>query len=50
MRMRQYCENAMAVATALQNSEHVESVKYPGLKSDEDYELAQKYLPTVSAV
>ena len=45
MRMRQYCENAMAVATALQNSEHVESVKYPGLKNDEDYELAQKYLP-----
>ena len=29
----------------LEASDKVERVKYPGLKSDPDYELAQKYLP-----
>ena len=50
VRMKQYCENAMAVAQYLENSDKVESVKYPGLKSDESYHLAQKYLKGCSGV
>lgn len=45
IRMPQYCKHAMAVAELLEASDKVERVKYPGLKSDPDYELAQKYLP-----
>lgn len=45
IRMKQYCENAMKVAEFLEESDKVESVNYPGLKSSSDYELAQKYLP-----
>ncbi|MCR5164110.1 MAG: O-acetylhomoserine aminocarboxypropyltransferase/cysteine synthase [Thermoguttaceae bacterium] len=45
IRMPQYCKHAMAIAELLEASEKVERVKYPGLKSDPDYELAQKYLP-----
>ncbi len=50
VRMKQYCENAMTVAQYLENSDKVESVKYPGLKSDESYHLAQKYLKGCSGV
>jgi len=45
VRMPQYCKNAMTIAELLDSSSKVESVKYPGLKSDPDYERAQKYLP-----
>lgn len=45
VRMPRYCENALTVAKFLEASDKIESVKYPGLKSDRDYELAQKYLP-----
>ena len=45
IRMPQYCKHAMAIAELLEASDKVERVKYPGLKSDPDYELAQKYLP-----
>lgn len=45
VRMPQYCKHAMAIAETLEASDKVERVKYPGLKSDPDYELAQKYLP-----
>ncbi|MDO4858224.1 MAG: O-acetylhomoserine aminocarboxypropyltransferase/cysteine synthase [Thermoguttaceae bacterium] len=45
VRMPQYCKHAMAIAEMLEASDKVERVKYPGLKSDPDYELAQKYLP-----
>ncbi len=44
VRMKQYCENAMAVAEFLEASDKVVSVSYPGLPSDPNYALAQKYL------
>ncbi len=50
VRMRQYCDNAMAVATYLENSPYVDSVAYPGLESDENHELAKKYLKGSSGV
>ncbi len=50
VRMKQYCENALTVAKFLQSSPAVESVSYPGLETDEDYELAQKYLKGCSGV
>lgn len=50
VRMKQYCENAMTVAQYLSSSDKVESIKYPGLKTDESYLLAQKYLKGCSGV
>lgn len=50
MRMKQYCENALAVARYLEKSGYVEHVNYPGLESDEDYSLAKKYLKGCSDV
>lgn len=50
VRMRQYCENAMAVATYLENSPYVDSVAYPGLESDPNHALAKKYLKGSSGV
>lgn len=50
VRMRQYCENAAAVAKFLEESDAVESVIYPGLPSSPDYALAQKYLKGCSGV
>lgn len=43
LRMKQHSQNALAVAQLLEGSDKVEWVKYPGLKSDENYALAQKY-------
>ena len=48
--MKQYCENALKVAEYFEKSDKVESVTYPGLKSDKGYELAQKYLSGCSGV
>ena len=45
VRMKRHCENAMAVAEYLSSHEKVAWVTYPKLKSDKDYELAEKYLP-----
>ncbi|MBQ8182249.1 MAG: O-acetylhomoserine aminocarboxypropyltransferase/cysteine synthase [Ruminococcus sp.] len=45
LRMKQYCENAKIVSEYLENNDKVESVNYPGLKSNRYYELAQKYMP-----
>lgn len=45
VRMKQYCENAMKVATMLEQSDKVASVNYPGLESNPYHELAKKYLP-----
>jgi O-acetylhomoserine (thiol)-lyase len=45
LRMKQHSENALKLAKFLEQNPLVEWVKYPGLKSDEDYELAKKYLP-----
>jgi len=50
VRMKQYCENAITVAKFLENHEKVQSVKYPGLESDVDYELGKKYLKGASGV
>lgn len=44
VRMKQYCENALTVALFLENCEKVESVNYPGLTSNENYDLSKKYL------
>ena len=45
LRMKQYCKNAMEVAKFVEQSDKIEAVNYPGLKSNKYYELAQKYLP-----
>ena len=45
LRVERHVQNTLALASWLQNHPKVESVNYPGLKSDENYELAQKYLP-----
>ena len=50
VRMKQYCENAMSVARFLESQEKVESVTYPGLESDANHALAQKYLKGASGV
>ncbi|MBQ2747614.1 MAG: O-acetylhomoserine aminocarboxypropyltransferase/cysteine synthase, partial [Firmicutes bacterium] len=48
VRMKRHAENGLAVAKYLQQHEKVEWVKYCGLEGDDDYELAQKYLPNGS--
>ena len=45
LRMERHCSNAQAVAAFLENHPQVEWINYPGLKSNPDYELAQKYMP-----
>lgn len=45
LRMERHCENAMKLAQYLEQHAMVEWVKYPGLKSDEYYELAERYMP-----
>lgn len=50
VRMKQYGENALTVAKYLEKSEKIEKVIYPGLESDENYELFKKYLKGGSGV
>ena len=45
VRMRQHCSNGYKVASWLKQQERIAWVKYPGLKDDPEYEMAQKYLP-----
>ncbi len=45
VRMKQYCENALAVAKYFQKTDKIESVSYPALPEDKYHALAQKYLP-----
>lgn len=45
IRIKKHSENALALAKWLEQKEEVSWVNYPGLKSSEYYELAQKYLP-----
>ena len=45
LRMERHSANAQAVAEWLANHPKVEWVRYPGLKGDKYYALAQKYLP-----
>ena len=48
VRMARHCENGQAVAEFLQSHPRVSWVKYCGLKGDQYYDLAQKYLPNGS--
>ena len=43
--MKQYCENATAIAQMLTQSDKVASVNYPGLADSKYHALAEKYLP-----
>ncbi|MGN1479925.1 MAG: O-acetylhomoserine aminocarboxypropyltransferase/cysteine synthase family protein [Acutalibacteraceae bacterium] len=45
LRVERHCSNALAVAKMLEKHPMVSWVKYPGLESDEQYELAKKYMP-----
>ena len=45
LRMRQHADSALAIATFLENHPKVKKVNYPGLESNKNYPLAQKYLP-----
>lgn len=45
LRMKEHSKNALEVANFLQGHEKVSRVNYPGLESNENYKLAQKYLP-----
>lgn len=47
-RMKQHCDNALAIAKFLQSNEKVAWVKYCGLENDKYYELAKKYMPNGS--
>lgn len=44
LRMERHSENALAVAQYLASHPKVQSVKYPGLTSDPDYEKCRKYM------
>ncbi|MBR6745134.1 MAG: PLP-dependent transferase, partial [Clostridia bacterium] len=46
VRMKRHYENALAVATYLENHEKITWVRFPSLPSDSDYALAQKYMPS----
>lgn len=45
LRMKQHCENGLAVAEYLAEHPKVSWVNYPGLSTDPHHKLAQKYLP-----
>ena len=45
VRMKQHCENGLAVAQYLKNSDKIAWVQYPGLEGDRYYALARKYMP-----
>ncbi len=45
VRIKQHSVNALELATWLEGRDEVAWVNYPGLKSNEYYDLAQEYLP-----
>ena len=45
LRMKQHCDNAMAVASFLENHPKISWINYPGLESSKYYSLSQKYMP-----
>ena len=45
VRMARHCENALAVAEHLANHPKITWVRYPSLKGDAYYDMAQKYMP-----
>lgn len=48
LRMERHCQNAQRIAEFLEQDQRIAWVNYPGLKSSENYELAQKYMPNGS--
>ncbi len=48
VRMQRHCENALKIARFLKASDKVAWINYPNLEGDDNYELAQKYLPNGS--
>lgn len=48
LRMERHCANAQAVAEYLEKHPKVAWVNYPGLKGNQYYELARKYMPNGS--
>ena len=48
VRMQRHCENALKIARFLKASDKVAWIHYPNLEGDDNYELAQKYLPNGS--
>ena len=45
VRIKRHCENGLAVAKFLESCEEVSWVNYPGLETNKNYALTQKYLP-----
>ena len=45
VRMKRHCENGLAVARYLEANDKIEWVNYPGLESNKDHALAEKYMP-----
>ncbi|MBR0464934.1 MAG: O-acetylhomoserine aminocarboxypropyltransferase/cysteine synthase, partial [Clostridia bacterium] len=45
VRMKRHCDNALAIATWLENHEKIGWVNYPNLASSPYHELAKKYMP-----
>ncbi len=45
LRVERHCQNAQRIAEFLSNDDRVAWVRYAGLPTDEDYAMAQKYLP-----
>ena len=45
VRVRRHCENAQKVAEFLASDDRIAWVNYPGLKTDANHELAEKYCP-----
>lgn len=45
LRIARHCSNAQKVAEYLQARPEVSWIRFPGLKEDKDYALAQKYMP-----
>ncbi len=48
VRMNRHCENALKIARFLKSQDKVAWIHYPSLEGDDNYELAQKYLPNGS--
>lgn len=44
LRMERHCSNALALAKWLKTNRYVETVSYPGLPNDPNYQLAKQYL------
>ena len=45
LRMEAHSKNALEIAKFLENNENVGWVNYPGLKTNKNYALSQKYMP-----